>query len=402
MMPTSTEQQTYSILTPPGRGAVAVIRLNGNELIDVLSKLFQSASGKRLATLTQRKQKNQAIFYGLWRSTGEDVVLVRIAESCWEVHCHGGQAASNAIAHSLIALGFEQQTESETAQSLIPLTEDAEPNLTVWQAETLLALAQATTETTAKIMLQQFTIAVDRWKSLNQKLKMNRTAALTEIENMLALTYLGQQLTAPRSVVLCGQPNVGKSSLVNAIVGFQRAIVHETPGTTRDVVTQSTAINGWPIELKDTAGLRTSGNEIEQQGIALSLKEIQSADCVIAVFAANEFSISSARKFASEINADLIVVNKCDLVNTQQRQQLLTAVNEADMLEANKDTKAKTFSVWLTSTTQRTGLGELIDAIGSHLKPAAIATDLLIPLSPVHEKQLLELRAKLLAGNSAS
>ena len=99
---------------------------------------------------------------------------------------------------------------------------------------------------------------------------------LLELPQVIQGANFGIHLTRPWSVVVCGKPNVGKSSLMNAIVGFNRAIVHAQPGTTCDVVTQTTAVEGWPIELKDTAGLRNAENPIEAIGVRLSREEIRS------------------------------------------------------------------------------------------------------------------------------
>ena len=92
-------------------------------------------------------------------------------------------------------------------------------------------------------------------------------------------------------MVLAGRTNVGKSSLINALAGFERAIVSHQPGTTRDVVTTVTAIDGWPVQLADTAGLRLSDDELESAGVRLAVETVQSADLIIAVedaAAANE------------------------------------------------------------------------------------------------------------------
>jgi tRNA modification GTPase len=90
-------------------------------------------------------------------------------------------------------------------------------------------------------------------------------------------------LTTPWRVVIAGPPNVGKSSLLNAIAGYQRAIVSPLPGTTRDVVTITTAINGWPVQFADTAGLRETQDELESAGVALAGAALEQAELVILV-----------------------------------------------------------------------------------------------------------------------
>ena len=103
---------------------------------------------------------------------------------------------------------------------------------------------------------------------LSDQIQSNQVpSAITGIEQSLALAEFGLNLTRPRSIVLCGHPNVGKSSLINALAGFQPAIVNPQAGTTRDVLSQSTAIDGWPVDLKDTAGLRISQDQVEAMGI---------------------------------------------------------------------------------------------------------------------------------------
>ena len=93
-----------------------------------------------------------------------------------------------------------------------------------------------------------------------------KDAARQQIEALLAHAATGLHLIRPWQVVVAGRPNVGKSSLINAIAGYQRAIVHSTPGTTRDIVGVQTAMDGWPVEISDTAGLRETGEKIEQAG----------------------------------------------------------------------------------------------------------------------------------------
>ena len=136
---------------------------------------------------------------------------------------------------------------------------------------------------------------------------------------MLAWSELSIHLTNPRTIVLCGQPNVGKSSLVNAIVGFQRAIVHSVAGTTRDVVSQLTAIDGWPVELKDTAGLRDSSDSIEAIGIEKAKAQIESADLRICVFDFSSPWGESDQQLLETIKPELIVHNKVDLPSNDER-----------------------------------------------------------------------------------
>jgi tRNA modification GTPase len=120
-------------------------------------------------------------------------------------------------------------------------------------------------------------------------------------------------LVEPWRVVLAGPPNVGKSSLINALVGYRRSIVFDQPGTTRDVVTVATAIDGWPIELSDTAGLRASDDALESAGVELARRQLAAADCVVLVFDVTEQWTYDFAALIEDYPAAIIVHNKADL-----------------------------------------------------------------------------------------
>ena len=126
------------------------------------------------------------------------------------------------------------------------------------RAAAIALLADARTERTAAILLDQYNGAWGRaLANIRTSLSAARTAsAAAQIQSLLRLEPLAAHLVQPWRVVVIGPPNVGKSSLTNALLGFQRTIVHDQPGTTRDAVAIQLAIDGWPVELVDTAGLR--------------------------------------------------------------------------------------------------------------------------------------------------
>ena len=154
--------------------------------------------------------------------------------------------------------------------------------------------------------------------------------------------------------MLCGSPNVGKSSLINALLGYGRAIVYDRPGTTRDVLTATTAIDGWPVELSDTAGIRTSSDELEAAGIARARKALQSADLVIPVVAASTPLTDDDLELVAQHGSHLVVINKCDLPSQ---------IDETCLLSADR-------RIVSTSATTGQGIADLLDAIASALLPA--------------------------------
>ena len=114
-------------------------------------------------------------------------------------------------------------------------------------------------------------------------------------------------------VAIVGRPNVGKSSLLNALLGFGRAIVWDEPGTTRDVISGDTAFEGWPVRLADTAGLRVTDDEIESVGIEHARRELEGADLVVLVIDRSRSVDEGVRRLMDELGDGLVVANKSDL-----------------------------------------------------------------------------------------
>ena len=254
-MPTKKiSQPTCAVrLTPLGRGAVATVLVAGPRAIDCTAALFSPRSGRAL-----QFDDPGAIRFGCWgESPGEEVVVAALGPALVEVHCHGGTAAPQAVLDSLAALGCEQLDW----QAWLEAT-DTE----LVRAEAWTALAAARTERTAAILLDQYQGAIElACGEIAARLAAgDSTSAGALLAELLDRARIGRHLTEPFSVVLAGLPNVGKSSLINALVGYQRAIVHDAPGTTRDIVTAPASFAGWPVELADTAGLRRTGDALKR------------------------------------------------------------------------------------------------------------------------------------------
>jgi tRNA modification GTPase len=259
-------------LTPQGRGAVAVVLAAGPDAVRVVDDLFNSASGRRIADSVVGR-----IVFGRWGgSGGEEVVICRRAEEQVEVHCHGGVAAAGSVIEALVDGGCRQIAWQEWLRQAM-----ADPV----RAAAEIALAEAPTARTAGILLDQLNGALSAAikNVLDAASRGDWDHAAEAIGAVLAFREVGLHLTTPWRVVLAGVPNVGKSSLINALAGYQRAIVAATPGTTRDVVTLQTAIEGWPVELADTAGLREAESEVESAGVALAGRAAATADLVLMI-----------------------------------------------------------------------------------------------------------------------
>jgi tRNA modification GTPase len=171
-------------------------------------------------------------------------------------------------------------------------------------------------------LLDQYHGALRRaFVAIQQDIKeKNYVAARSRVESLMACVTLGSHLTKPWRVVVAGPPNAGKSSLINAMVGFQRSIVHHAPGTTSDAVTAATAMDGWPVELCDTAGLHAGAQGIEKAGVELARRRISNADLVILIFdLTSRWSVSDQALVDSFPNA-LRVHNKTDLQSAKDNR----------------------------------------------------------------------------------
>jgi len=327
---------TACLLTPGGRGAVATIGIRGE--IHRLDPYFQAANGRAIA-----QQELDRICFGHWGAPlFEEIVLVRTAECEAELHCHGGQAAVDRIFADLTASGAQIHSQSDW------LLHDKLPDADRLAEECLLALTRTTTQKTAHHLLRQcrlFPEAVAGLANLNPDEKARR------IHEMLAWSRFGVHLTCPWKVVLCGRPNVGKSSLINALVGYPRSVVFDQPGTTRDVVAAETAFDGWPVEISDTAGFRQAAGQLETAGMALAQSRMREADLVIIVLDATEESETADQELLNAVADPLVIRNKIDLV---------THLSGSEEVSHSLSVSART----------GTGIPELMAAIVERVVPA--------------------------------
>jgi tRNA modification GTPase len=294
-----------AVLTPRGRGAVASIRVRGEGvLLDLEGRqFFRAANQKSLA-----EQLVGRIVFGRWGSApGEEVVVCRRGDATIEIHCHGGDAAVRHILSDLARAGCR----------IVSWQDLAIAEACLFAAECQEALANAPTLRTASILLEQGSGTLRRAvEELNHRLgaePRETGGASSHIDALLEWAEFGRHLTVPWKVVILGRPNVGKSSLLNALAGFARAIVFDQPGTTRDVVTAETAFQGWPVRLVDTAGIREAGCALESAGIALARDEAASADCRLIVLDASRPPQGEDLELLAAWHGALVVAHKADL-----------------------------------------------------------------------------------------
>ncbi|NOX54055.1 MAG: GTP-binding protein [Planctomycetes bacterium] len=188
------------------------------------------------------------------------------------------------------------------------------------------------------------------------------------LDDLLRWADFGRHLTEPWSVVLVGRPNVGKSSLINALLGYTRAIVYDQPGTTRDVVSAETAFEGWPLRLSDTAGFRNltkasgSAAELERAGIRRAQEQLRRADCRLLLIDVSQPATEVDRELLDRWPDAIVVAHKADL-------------------PLGWDEPLPQGAVRVSSVTGE-GLGELIDRIVTQLIPELPSSETPFPITP--------------------
>ena len=388
------DRTLLAVLTPPGRGAVATVGVRGPRAMEVVGRRFRAAAGRPLAAFGMGR-----ILAGRFQADGgaaEELVVGLVRPQEVEVHCHGGAAAVEAVAAALVAEGAER-VEWPAWADLVQADAIA--------AEAAVALASARTERTAAILLDQQRGALAR--------EVERIAALVqddpeapsprpspsgsgreELRALLEAADLGRHLTEWWRVVLAGRPNAGKSSLMNAILGYQRSIVHGEPGTTRDVLTGSTAIDGWPVELADTAGLRGSGDAIESEGVERARRQMAAADLVVLVADVTErWSEDEQAVVGGLAGARNSGGSRPPLANSRPplASRLVVVHNKCDLAAAPNDRRPAGIAV---SALTGEGLAELLEAIAGRLVPLPPPAGAAVPFT----QRQVRLLAKSLAA----
>jgi tRNA modification GTPase len=324
-----------AISTPVGEGALAVIRLSGRDALSVLSRIFDGIGAP------EKLVPRRVMFGKIHDSAGKvDEVLVTYfraphsytGEDLVEISCHGGILVTRRVLDLSLAAGARMANPGEFTQRAflngkMDLTQ-AEAVMDLIRAQTELALRAANEQlaghlgneltdirehllTTlahveAYIDFPDEQIDADTGKTL-----LDRILALeASLNRLLATADQGRVLRHGLRTVIYGAPNVGKSSLLNLLLGYDRAIVSEVPGTTRDTIEEVINVRGIPVRLIDTAGARESSDFVESEGIRRTQEQVDQADLVIQVVDGSQPPVD-LKVFAG--CDSLLLLNKCDL-----------------------------------------------------------------------------------------
>jgi len=332
-----------AIATPLGEGGIGIIRVSGGKAIQVVNEIFEAKGRQPLS-----KARTHTIHYGriIDPTTGQgiDEVLVSLmraprsytCEDVVEIGCHGGPLLLRRILDSLLLRGARLAAPGEFTKRAF-----LNGRLDLAQAEAVLDLIRAKTEAAQRAALAQLQgglsgrvhqireplisllaqieaamdfaeeeIEVINPKTIAQEAKTARGTILGFIQS----AEEGRILREGIATAITGRPNVGKSSLLNALLLEDRAIVTPLPGTTRDVLEETVNVKGIPVRIMDTAGLRSTQDPVEGEGVKRTLRAVDSADLVLAVFDLSEplqpedFEVLAALRGKQM----LVVLNKAD------------------------------------------------------------------------------------------
>ena len=331
-----------AVATPPGLGAIGVVRISGEKAADILSKVFAPSRPKT-------KWESHKMYYGHIKHAAWDISLIDevmcvymkapktyTREDIAEIYTHGGQGIWDVLSAVVDAGARLAEPGEFTLRAFL------NGRLDLSQAEAVTATINAKTDIARQAGLRQLgggmSRQIEKYRNdiltliANIELSIDYPEHESEAKNLaqigdecekieaqiskLLSTYdIGRIITEGVRSSIIGRPNVGKSSLLNAILREDRAIVTHIPGTTRDILVESVNIRGIPLILADTAGIRETGHIIEKIGVSKSLEHIESAELVLWVCDRSLDPCNDDMEIAAKLrdkNA-IVLLNKCDL-----------------------------------------------------------------------------------------
>jgi tRNA modification GTPase len=417
-----------AVSTPPGAGGIGIIRVSGRDAIKIASTLFRPRKDRSLRT-----EPSHSFLYGhvVDPASGEavDEVLVSVMrapatytkEDVVEMNCHGGVIPLWRTMRLLIAAGARQAEPGEFTKRAF-----LNGRIDLTQAEAVMDIIRSKTELSHRAANEQllgglakeigelrdimvsFIASVevtidfpeeDIETETGQSLAAGVDTLIARIDNLLSSFAYGKILRDGFATAIVGKPNVGKSSLLNALLRQNRAIVTDVPGTTRDVLEEYLNINGIPLKVLDTAGIRHSHDIVEQEGVRRSIAAIESADIVLVMLDGSQPLNAEDRRVLHEIKGKsaILIINKADLPRQvekldQMEKQVSLSCRTGEGLDSLKTmvsdlvkqgTVGSREHAWAVNQRHKTALdhareslGNALGSIRSGLSPEFIAVDL--------------------------
>ncbi len=405
------EDTIAAIATAMGEGGIGIIRISGDKALEILNKVFVPAKGGDIANRrftyghVVDREKYQVIdevmavyMRAPYTYTKEDVV---------EINCHGGIVPLRKTLALVLRNGAVLAEPGEFTKRAF-----LNGRLDLSQAEAVMDLIKAKTDKTFDVALSQLSGALSaRVGSLRkelmdvlveitvnidypdedieeityEKLQNSLSQIDDKIKDMLASAGTGRILREGLAVSIIGKPNVGKSSLMNALLRESRAIVTEIPGTTRDTIEEFLSIRNIPVKLTDTAGIRETDDKIEKIGIEKSKEAFNRADLVI-------FMIDASAKLTEEDEEIIEIIGDRPLVVMLNKNDLGQSVSEAEILA-----RLKNAEIICASVANGQGISELEEKIENLVYGGGIRQEERSLVTNVRHEELLRKAEKSLA-----
>ncbi len=352
-----------AISTPPGEGGIGIVRLSGDEALLIAEKVYQLGN-KKLSD-----QPSHTIHYGniFHPQSGEkiDEVLVTVMrepktytrEDIVEINTHGGIHVTNKVLQAVLAAGarlaepgeFTKRaflngridlSQAEAVMDVIRAKTDRAMHNAISQldgnlSELIREIRQEILETLAHVEVNIDYPEYDEVEEMTTQILQEKTEEVkAHLEQILETAQQGKILRDGLATAIIGRPNVGKSSLLNAFVRSDKAIVTNIAGTTRDIVEEYVNVKGVPLKLIDTAGIRETEDEVERIGVSRSRKAIDEAELVLLIFDQNQELIEEDLELL-ELTADkerLIILNKIDLEQKLDLTKLQAKLGDEEII----------------------------------------------------------------------
>ena len=393
-----------AISTAIGEGGIAIIRVSGDHAVDIVDNIFKGS--KKLSTVD-----SHTINYGkLVSKDGKvvDEVLISLMkapktytkEDVVEINCHGGLVAAKSVLELVLDSGARLAEPGEFTKRAF-----LNGRIDLSQAEAIIDIIRSKTDRAMNIALKQvegqlsnqinkmrrellevlahIEVTIDYpehdVESVTHNLLLDKaTKVRKEIERLIEVANQGKVLREGISTVIVGRPNVGKSSLLNALVHENKAIVTEVPGTTRDVIEEYINIKGIPLKLVDTAGIRETEDLVEKIGVERSKQALQSSDLVLFVLSNNDYLHDDDLQLLEIIKTMnvIVIINKTDLENKLELERVKEVLGDSPII--------------FTSMKNELGLEELENAISQLFFAGNIKQDDFTYVSNSRHIQLLK------------
>ena len=346
------EDTIAAIATPMGEGGVAIVRVSGPDAERIAKEIFFRGGGK------DGHLRSHTLHHGSIRAPESGAVLDEVlivlmrkprsytGEDVVEVHCHGGPFVVRQVLELILSRGARHADPGEFTKRAF-----LNGRMDLAQAEAVLDLIRARTNQSMRLALGQVSGELSKWvgelreelldilvqveaaidfpeeeiELLQRDELAGKIEALREkISRIIASYEWGRLFREGARVCIVGRPNVGKSSLLNALLGEERVIVTPVPGTTRDVIEEGINLDGLPAVLWDTAGIRETEDEVERIGVDFSLKRLEEANAVLIVLDGSSALTIEDRAVlkATSKKKGLAVINKSDLLQKLDLQEL--------------------------------------------------------------------------------